>query len=165
MTASSASRLVLIDASFFDDDAAAIRAFLATAVGDELVASLQVVPMRTHHARALALFHSAHAAERAADCLVRLRGAESFLGFGVAFDRDEADDGDDGGAVADDAMHMLPLPPKQRQFLISPPPSPPPGWQPRAEEAPVPHPPPFLSAGETAVLLDKDGISIVLEQT
>jgi hypothetical protein len=168
MIASSSSRLVLFDANVFSDDSSSIRSFFSAPPSLQLV-SLQLVPMHQRATRAVALFGSADAAECAAQRITTQFGATAFIGFGfVSANEDNDGDEDDTGAPAV-ADQSLALPPKVRQFLISPPPSPPEDWQPRSEDGPVPHPPPFLSVGETAVLVESNDQTnvpqVLLEQT
>jgi hypothetical protein len=165
MIASSSSRLVLFDATVFGDDSSSIRAFFSAPPS---LVSLQLVPMHQRATRAVALFGSADAAECAAQRITAQFGAAAFIGFGFVSASVNDDDDDDTGAPAV-ADQSLALPPKVRQFLISPPPSPPEDWQPRHEDGPVPHPPPFLSVGETAVLVESNDQTnvpqVLLEQT
>ena len=48
----------------------------------------------------------------------------------------DGDDDDDGGS-AEDKMDRLQVPRLEKQWLVSPPPSPPEGWVPRVEEPPI----------------------------
>ena len=50
-------------------------------------------------------------------------------------DDDDDDDGDGGGKA--DRMDRLQVPKLEKQWLVSPPPSPPEGWVPRVEDPPI----------------------------
>lgn len=165
------SRLVLFDATCLDDgthDDAAIDARVKSYLSQHgTLSSVQVIPMRKHNVRAVALFADHAAAQRASERICADFGEKYFLGFGREDVKLDDHDPIDDDELLHHSTERLAPPAKERQFLISPPPSPPEGWHPRLEDAPVPHPPPFLSAGESAVLFEAqpETPQVVLEQT